>query len=164
MALGMKSSRGISAFFALALGLSLSIKLIASRAEPQPDQRLFATTIASFLERQGFRAQPERRPLGMVVHGWKGNCRLMVREYEPHGTYADIYEKRARPIGLLSYVYRGGVSRSTPTLLPLTEYYVGRELRRVRIGVPRAPVLAVAASRGCDLARLPWREVATFPR
>lgn len=146
------------------LVLSLGLKLAASRSEPLPDQRLFASQVSRFLEREGYSTAAELRPLGMMVTARRDGCRLAVRDYPPHGTLAHTYARLARPVGPLHFVYRGKVSDRAPKLLPLIEYFAGRELRRMGIAAPRAPILAVAASRGCDIGCLRWEAISTFAR
>ena len=146
------------------LVLSLGLKLGASRSEPVSDEQLFASQVSRFLEREGYSTAAELRPLGMMVRARRDGCRLAIRNYPPHGTLAQAYARLARPVGPLHFVYRGRVSDGAPKLLPLSEYFVGRELRRLGIAAPRAPILAVAASRGCDLGRLRWEAISTFAR
>ena len=151
----MTSSRAISLGFAA---------LPLARAEPPPDEGLFATRAAALLESSGFAASSERRPLGMAVYGTRGNCRLMVREYDAHGTFAQSHAQVARRVGPLRFVYRGTISDHAPKLMPLTEYFVARELRRIGLPVPRAPILAVSATDGCSLDAVRWDELSTLPR
>ena len=160
----MTSSRAISLGFAALLALSLTGKLALARAEPPPDEGLFAARTAALLESSGFAASSERRPLGMAVYGARGDCRLMVREYDPHGTFAESHAQVARRVGRLGFVYRGTISDRAPKLMPLTEYFVGRELRRIGLPVPRAPILAVSATDGCALDGVRWDELSTLPR
>jgi hypothetical protein len=144
------------------LVLSLGLKLGASRGEPLPDGQLFASQV--FLEREGYSTAAELRPLGMMVTAQRDGCRLAIRNYPPHGTLAQTYAHLARPVGPLHFVYRGRVSDRAPKLVPLIEYFIGRELRRLGIAAPRAPILAVAATRGCDIGRLKWGALSTFAR
>jgi hypothetical protein len=160
----VKSLRAPSLLLGVVLALSLSGKLLASRAEPAADEALFAESVATFLKRQGLVTRSERRPMGMMVVGERGDCRLTVREAEPHGTYANVLARMARRIGPLAYVYRGTVTRELPKIAPLADYFVGRELRRIHVPVPRAPILAVAAAPACNIMRWRWQELATLPR
>jgi hypothetical protein len=146
------------------LVLSLGLKLGASRGEPLPDGQLFASQVSRFLEREGYSTAAELRPLGIMVTAQRDGCRLAIRNYPPHGTLAQTYAHLARPVGPLHFVYRGRVSDRAPKLVPLIEYFIGRELRRLGIAAPRAPILAVAATRGCDIGRLKWGALSTFAR
>jgi hypothetical protein len=146
------------------LVLSLGLKLAASRSEPLPDGQLFASQVSRFLERDGYSTATELRPLGMMVTAQRDGCRLAIRNYPPHGTLAETYVRLARPIGPLHFVYRGRVSDRAPKLVPLTEYFIGRELRRLGVAAPRAPILAVAASPACDITHLRWETISTFAR
>ena len=160
----MSSSRAISLGFGALLALSLGAKLALARAEPAPDQRLLADRATAFLKANGFAAAHAQRPLGVAIYATKGACRLAIREYDAHGTFAESHKIVARRIGPLHYVYRNRLSERAPKLLPLTEYFVGREARRVGLPVPRAPILAVAATPACPLAELDWSPLATLPR
>jgi hypothetical protein len=160
----VKSVKALEGALVGLLVLSLGLKLGASRSEPLPDEQLFASQISRFLESAGYSTAAELRPLGMKVTAWRGGCRLAIRNYPPHGTLAQTYSRLARPVGPLHFVYRGQVTDRAPKLLPLIEYFIGRELRRLGIAAPRAPILAVAASRGCDIGRLRWGAISTFAR
>ena len=161
---GVKFTNALEGALVGLLVLSLGLKLAASRSEPRPDQQLFASQVFRFLEREGYTTAAELRPLGMMVTARRDGCRLAIRDYPPHGTLAQVYARLARPVGQLRFVYRGRVSDRAPKLLPLIEYFIGRELRRMGIAAPRAPILAVAVSRGCDITRLRWGTISTFPR
>ncbi|MDB5698183.1 MAG: hypothetical protein JWN69_987 [Alphaproteobacteria bacterium] len=160
----MKFSNALEVTLVGLLVLSLGLKLGASRGEPPPDGQLFASQVSGFLEREGYSAAAELRPLGMMVTAQRDGCRLAIRNYPPHGTLAQTYARLARPVGPLHFVYRGRVTDRAPKLLPLIEYFIGRELRRLGVAAPRAPILAVAASRGCDIGRLRWEAISTFAR
>lgn len=160
----MKSAKALEGTLVGLLVLSLGLKLGASRSEPLPDERLFASQVSRFLEREGYATAAELRPLGMMVTARRGGCRLAIRDYPPHGTLAQVYARLARPVGPLHFIYRGRVTDRAPKLLPLVEYFIGREMRRLGIAAPRAPILAVAASRGCEITRLRWGAISTFAR
>jgi hypothetical protein len=149
-----------------ALALTLAGKLAASVEEPAPDLASAAASTAQFLGRHGYEAEVRRtaRAPHLLVTARRGGCRLAVGDYTPYGTFADIYRDLARPIGPLHFAWRGTLHDSAPKLGPLATFYVWRELRRIGVEAPRSPVLAVAASPQCDLAGLPWEEVASFPR
>lgn len=160
----MKFTNALEGALVGLLVLSMGLKLGASRSEPMPDERLFASQVSRFLEREGYSTAAELRPLGMMVTARRDGCRLAIRNYPPHGTLAQTYARLAQPIGPLHFAYRGRVSDRAPKLLPLIEYFIGRELRRLGIAAPRAPILAVAASPGCDIERLRWEAISTFAR
>jgi len=64
----------------------------------------------------------------------------------------------------LRFAYRGRVYDSAPKLRPLFAYFAARELRRIGVAAPRTPIVAYAASAGCDLRGLQWQRVAVLSR
>lgn|GEM_PF-5692075 len=158
----MRYSPASLAFAALLL-VSLAAKVALSAPTPSPDPARFGGMAAAMLARQGFVTAPELRPLGMLVHARRGGCRLMLGDYSPYGTFADVIAARARAVGPLRFVYRGAYYERAPKLLPLTDFYWWRELRRLGLAAPRHPVVAVAASPQCRLASFDWGRLAALP-
>lgn len=144
----MKSST-LSIALGAVLLLSLAGKLAANRATVEPDSDLFAARAESALRAGGFETKRMKRPMGLLVYGKKGGCRAMIAEYAPHGTFAATLAKRAAPIGPLTFAWRGGRYEAAPKLRPLSEYYLRRELLRIGVDAPRAPIAALALSPGC---------------
>ena len=139
------------------LALSLGAKLLANRSAPEPDPGLFAERAQAVLRAAGYQAVQNRQPSTILVYGRKGACRAMIGDYTPYGTLADRFAQHAAPIGPLRFAWRGATYAEPPKLRPLTEYYVRRELLRIGLGTPRAPIAAIALSPGCappDLAPL----------
>jgi hypothetical protein len=153
MARVVKSST-LSAALAAILLLSLSGKLLANRATVEPDAGLFAARAEQALSASGFETKRVKRPMGLVVYGEKDGCRAMIAEYAPHGTFADTLVKRAAPVGPLRFAWRGATHEAAPKLRPLAEYYVRRELLRIGVDVPRAPIAALALTPGCPAPNL----------
>jgi hypothetical protein len=158
----VKSSANLA--FAALLAASLGGKLLASRPAAKVDRAGFARQAASFLRASGYAVEVGRIPINPLIYGTRAGCRLMIGDYDPHGTMANVFDRAARPVGPLHFYYRGVAYGSAPKLRPLTEYYVRRELVQIGRPVARRPVLAVAASPGCDLAALDWSQLATLPR
>lgn len=148
--------------FAALLAVSLAAKAALIAPAPEPDSRRVAREAAAMLRDDDYRVAFERRPMGMLVHARRGGCRLLVVDYNPYGTFAPVIAARAAPVGPLRFVYRGELYSKAPKLVPLIDFYLYRELRRVGIDARRHPVAAVA-SQGCDLARFDWRRLAAFP-
>ncbi|HMJ92698.1 MAG TPA: hypothetical protein VK472_01225 [Allosphingosinicella sp.] len=146
----MKSST-LSAALGAVLLLSLGGKLLANRATVEPDNVLFAARAEAALRGAGFETKRVKRPMGLLVYGEGGGCRAMIGEYAPHGTFADTLAKRAAPIGPLRFAWRGRVYGEAPKLMPLAAYYLRRELLRIGLDAPRAPIAAVALTPGCTL-------------
>jgi hypothetical protein len=151
-----------SVAFAALLLVSLAAKAVVTAPAPQPDSRRLATAAAAMLRGHGFLTALERRPLGILVHGRRGGCRLFVGDYTPYGTFAPTFAARARLVGPLHFAYRGELYGHAPKLAPLFDFYLYRELRRVGVRVHRHPITAIA-SRGCDLAGFDWRRLAAVP-
>ena len=159
----MKPSRA-SAVFAALLALTLAAKFVAV-AEPAPaDPGLFALTAAQMLADGGFQTEVWQRPMGPVLLGRRGDCRVLVAEYSPYGTFAPVLARFAAPIGPLHYLWRGQTYDRAPKVAPLMLFYLQRELRRIGIGVARSPIVAVGASPGCALDGVDWGRLESLPR
>jgi hypothetical protein len=152
-----------SLVFAALLALSLVGKLAANTATPDADPALFNAAGAAALRAAGFAPVEERRPFGTILRARRGPCRLLLGEYDPHGTFDALYRELAAPIGPLRFAWRGKVYARVPKVRALGGFYLWRELRRIRIQAPRAPLAAWAASPGCDPASIDWRRLASLP-
>jgi hypothetical protein len=157
----VKSSARI--VFAALLAFSLAAKIVANAAPPGPDPRVFDRAALAMLSGGGFAASSEARGFGTLLHGTRGDCILILTEYEPHGTFAQRYRELAASVGPLRYAWRGRVYAKPPRTAALAHFYLWRELRRVRIAAPRSPLAAWAASPSCDTRRLDWRLLASLP-
>jgi hypothetical protein len=152
-----------SLVFGALLLVSLAAKAASSAPTPTPDPRRFASAAAESLRAEGFAIEFERRPIGLLVHARRGSCRLMAGDYTPYGTFADVFEARARRLGPLSFVYRGASYGRAPKFVPLLDFYLWREWRRLGLAAPRHPIVAVAASPGCAPATLDWTRLSALP-
>jgi hypothetical protein len=152
-----------SLLFGALLLVSLAGKLAANQAAEGPDPRRFDAEAAAMLRSAGFAASVEQRPFGSLLHGSRGDCRLILAEYDPHGTFAALLGELAAPVGPLLFAWRGQIYTAAPRRRALLDFYLWRELRRVRIAAPRAPLAAWAASPGCDTHGLDWRRLASLP-
>ncbi len=158
----MKYPLAASLTAAALLALTLSPKLVAAETPQRRDNKVFVRDITRLLADAGFQTRSERRPLGVAVFGTRPGCAIMIRESVPHGTYLNVLEQLARPYGRLRFIYRGRISETAPKALPLLDFYIFRELGRIGIRIPRAPILAVAAKPDCDVGGIPWNRVATL--
>jgi hypothetical protein len=149
--------------FTALLFASLAMKAFLTAPAPEPDSLRFVGEAAAMLGAEHFATGFDRRPFGILVDGRRGGCRLRVGDYSPYGTFADRFAERARPVGPLHFAYRGVLYVRAPKLVPLIDFYIRRELRRVGLPAARHPIAAVAASPGCDVARLDWHRLAAFP-
>jgi hypothetical protein len=147
-----------SLLFGALLALGIGGKLASNRAVPDPNLGPFRAAGARLLRAQGFSVWKD--PAG-PLRGMRGGCRVLLGDYSPYGTFADLYAEMARPVGPLRYVFRGEVYERPPKLRPLMEFYVERELKRVGYVPRRHPVAAVAVTPGCVLDAAGWRSLAT---
>ncbi len=157
----MQFSSGAKFLLAGLLGLSLAGKLAASRPDPAVPEAISA--VHRLLSSSGFRSHvvDRSRSPRRIVSASRGACRLILGEYPPHSEMKDVYAALAKPVGPLRFVYRGGVYEAEPKMRSLFEQFLWREMGRVGIAAPRAPVLAFAASASCDIEKIDWHEVAT---
>lgn len=158
----MRSSNASLAFAALLL-VSLAAKAMSSAPTPKPDPRRFAGAAVLALKEEGFATALEPRPLGILVHARRGDCRLIAGDYTPYGTFAEVFAARAAALGPLRFVYRGEAHARAPKLLPLLDFYLWRERRRLGLAAPRHPIVAYAASSGCGSASPDWSRLAALP-
>lgn len=160
----MKFSGRFRLALAIALLLTLGVKLLWTRDAPAPDEALFVAKAEETLRAQGFRTERIVRRFGTVVRGDRGACRLMIGEHPASGAMAEALAVESRGIGALRFIWRGETSAQAPRLLPLFEFYVKRELGRLGFHPARRPILAVAANPACDGIRVDWAPLATLPR
>jgi hypothetical protein len=101
----------------------------------------------------------ERLALLFRMHAQRGDCRLQVREAAAEGFTAQTMNIRAA-FAVQMFAYRGTLSGSEPTLRAT----VAKQWSwlRWRLGVPGRwwPVLQILGAGPCDIASLPWDEVA----
>jgi hypothetical protein len=142
--------------------VTLAAKAALIAPAPEPNSRRVAIEAAAMLGARGFATAFERRPLGTLLHARRDGCRMLLGDYAPPEIFAVPFAERARPIGPVRFVYRGRIYAKAPKLVPLTDFYLYRELRRLGIGAERHPIVAVA-SRGCALSRFDWGRLAALP-
>ena len=160
----MRFSAPARLILAAALLLTLGAKAAWTRRAPEPDAGLFTARVEAHLQARGFETRQLRRPFGTLVIARDADCRMMVSDYRPHGTFGDALASYGRAVGPLHYVWRGHRSDSAPKLLPLSEFFVERELRRLGFSPRRHPILAVAASDACRADRIDWTPLSSLPR
>jgi hypothetical protein len=145
--------------FVVLLVLTVGAKALWNE-EPPDDSTAFDRSTTSMLQAAGLAVSNEAHPFGTLHRGSKGACRLIIGEYDPHGTFAEVFQRLSAPVGPLRFAWRGKVSDSAPKLSALLRYYVWRELSRAQIDIPREPIAAWAASPNCDTSRLDWMRIA----
>ena len=154
----MKHSYGPKLLLAVALALTLGLKLLLYQREPAPaDPEVLGEIVAAFLHQHGFESRLEKRFGSVLIHANAGNCRMLIRE-AVLGSQTSI-ELRATPVGRLTYVFDGAVHAQQPFLAPMLEEYWMRVRIKMGLSPNRHPVLAVAASDDCTVSALPWWEV-----
>jgi hypothetical protein len=165
MARAAKSSLVLKWLFVALLALSLAGKAVWSRPPPEPDPRISIAAIDEALRTAGFdtRILEQPRSPGILVQAARGSCRLFAGDYPVGGTLRDVYRQLAAGIGPLRFVYQGGVQETEPKLSSLVRFHLWRALHRGGIATRRAPLIAVIASGGCDLDRIPWEMTASVP-
>jgi hypothetical protein len=154
----VKSSASSLLFGTVAL-LGVGAKLASNVATPEPSLDPFRAAGARLLGAQGWSVWKD--PAG-PLRGRRGGCRVLLGDYSPYGTFADVYAEMARPIGPLRFAYRGARYERAPKLRPLVEFYLGREVRRLGYRVPRHPIAAFAVTRGCALDERGWQGLSTL--
>jgi hypothetical protein len=158
----MRSAVASSGFAALLL-LSLAGKVAAQATAATPDAALFVRTAAAAMAEAGLATAVVKGHLGMIVYGRRGGCALMIRDTSEGTTYAEGYRLAAAPIGPVTYLYRGVRTSSPPDYRPLADYYVWRGLRKLGLRTPRRPLIAVAATPGCDFRAVDLRALEELP-
>jgi hypothetical protein len=147
---------------AVLLVLSLAGKAAWSAPAPEPDPRAPAEAARLVLARAGFGTrivELDRSPR-ILAEGVRGRCRILAGDWPPHGTFADVYRDLGSSLGQLRFVRHGAVTTEAPKLRALVEFYLWREQRRIGIDAARAPVIAVASTRDCDIESLGWTRAA----
>lgn len=159
----MKSSRSALLVFTAVLGLSLAGKILSNRPAPAPDNQVFANRLAALLGRHGYKVAREPFENSSSVRAFNGACRIWATESNAHRTFEEVIRRRGRLVGPIRYIFEGKVYESQPRAQPLLSFYWWRELRRIGVDAPRRPVVAVAASDGCDITAIDWRGLAALP-
>lgn len=131
--------------------LSVAGKVATNTADASAEtaERSFASAVVSQLSHAGFDTAVEHWPTGVVVHARRGACEMWVRDYGPHGTFRNVYEDMAEPVGSLRYVYNGATFQNPPKLEPLLRYFFRREMLRLGVPARKYPIYAVASSAAC---------------
>lgn len=133
---------------ALAIGLSLAVKLAVLNVEVAEDQREALRDLEADLSSLGYAASVPRADLP-IVHGERGKCSFNARLLDPHGLFRDT-ELLKLPKGWdVHYGWRGSWQADLPRFGPLVEYYVARQVARFGIKARHAPVVMLSAAPTC---------------
>ncbi len=154
---------GLKLFFAAAVALTLALKV--NQGMPAPaDPELFENAVAWFLGQHGFASSLETRSRWVFVQAKSENCRMLIREAEPHGWDNSRIEFLTKEVGQVKYVFDGVVYEHEPFPAPVIGQYWAILRSKMGLSPNRHPVLAVAASDDCQIDRLPWRELSILSR
>ena len=156
----MKYSRHARFLLAIALVVTVPLKLLIQSAPESERVRHPDKTIAAFLARHNYEPRVEQRPAGTFVYATSGACRLLIRLASPYSGNLDSINISARDVGPLVFVFNGSVDPRPPISATLLYHYRQRLRELLGFRVTVFPLLAVAASDGCSVESLPWREIA----
>lgn len=160
----MRFSRKIDAFFIALIAVTLQLKIFTLRSDPPTSAEIVLLRLQEMLRKQGMAVQlrPDV-PLGAIVLANRDRCRLWARDYLPYGTFLTDFREQAKPFGRLMFVYRGVLYLRPPKIDPLFRSYIAREIARASLRPSRSPIVAVAASRQCELNSMAWSSIAEVP-
>ena len=156
----MRYSLAPKVFLALAIALTVSLKVMVRDTETQNAHLAVQDAVVAFLTRHQF--QSHGMPDGRRVYAASGNCRLLIREMIPQGWNLDSIKTLDTQEGRLSFVFKGMVYTDQPINIgntTLTHYWT-RLQQKLGLDSVSNPVLAVVASESCSLDTLPWKEIA----
>jgi hypothetical protein len=117
-----------------------------------------------FLSRHGFEVRGEQRRLGLLIHASSGECQLRVLETDATGWNRDRVRHFATKADRIAFIFDGEIYSEQPIALTSLWHLWTRFRKKIGVPAPTKPVLAVAASQGCVLEKLPWAEIASAVR
>lgn len=165
MGRGVKFSGRFKLAIAAMIVVTLGLKAIWTRDAIGPDAAFYVARAEGMLRAEGFATRRLTRPFATLLFGRKGRCAIMLAEYPPNGTFVAALQNHARGIGPLAFAWRGRLSFRPPKLVPLTLFYLRRELSRLGIATTREPITAIAVGRQCNgIEAMNWRALARLPR
>ncbi|MCB8818942.1 hypothetical protein [Microvirga rosea] len=143
----------------LALSLFFKLPHLSAKAGLQLDSNL--TSIASLLERHGYRADLVAPPDDMAwVVGHLRDCTVRVSEVSPQGWHQSLITQIAED-NRLYYTFDGASYPGQPILRTRFYHYWGKLKRSFGLDVQKKPVLAVIATPTCEA--LPLAELSALP-
>lgn len=132
--------------------LSLAVKQTAINYTAKQDQNRLSRDIAKILLANGYAVTLVPRPHNntTIIKSKKGACHVWLRDATVHGDHLRASNRQMLgTAGPVRFAYRGEWRDDFPSLWIEMLWRTQRELGRVGIGFPMAPVLAVAASPEC---------------
>ena len=156
----MRYSLAPKVFLALAIALTVSLKVMVRDTENQNAHLTVQDAVVAFLTRHQF--QSHGMPDGSRIYAASGDCRLLIREMIPQGWNLDSIKTLDSQEGRLSFVFKGMVYTDQPINIGNTTlaHYLTRLQQKLGLDSVSNPVLAVVASESCSLDVLPWKEIA----
>ena len=119
--------------------------------ERLPDLDRLSADASAILGADGWSVEPPQQHLvGPMVNGSRGSCRILVQFPPPDGQGDKWLRILARPIGPLTYHYRGVTSSEPPRLAPLLSRHAQRYAGSFGLEVATRPLIATAVSPACD--------------
>ena len=151
MRLNVSNSLMLGLFAGLAL---VSVGLKAAAGPPDdgngPGRSAVELQLAKALQAQGFSTSVSpRRFQSSIVYATRGDCRLSVRDARNGTEDATVFEREARGVGAVRYLYRGATTESPPAVAMWLGRLENKALNRFSpqkmIPIP----LALATSPAC---------------
>ena len=157
----MTTARVHEGAFLLLLCVSLSLKLLLpTKPLPYPVP-IVSETFAAFLESRGFTVAPSARLTDLgAIRANSGTCELLALNVVPQGWQRDIVRGQAQSDDTIIFVFDGTAYAEQPVLLTRAAHYRARLFHSLHISSAFRPVVAIAASPGCDLADMKWPKMA----
>ncbi|TMJ20345.1 MAG: hypothetical protein E6G92_11535 [Alphaproteobacteria bacterium] len=159
----MSRALRLSLVFAVLIGLTITPKLIGVGRIGEPDAARLARDMAAALTARGFRTAVVAHHLFDHVVARRGSCTLVATNALTQGYLRERFTEETAAIGPTYYHYRGATGPSFPRFIPVVSERLQNWANRVGIAVPRAPVIAIAASPACRLDTVDWAAFRIWP-
>lgn len=143
-----------SLFLALAVAVTLGIKVRATDYSLVLDSPALTRALEARLASQGFTTHREQHVYQSdVIEATRGPCRLRVRDGALSSQYTTLFALESSALGPIRYVHRGKWLTAPPLLGMQIERATGHLL--ARLGLPGTfPATLAIATRGCDPATI----------
>ena len=131
------------------LPLTLGLRS-AETSERTIDTRRLALEATHAVKEHGWSVRPtEHHLIGWLVEGKRRDCRILVHFPPAEGSTDEMFKRLAKPVGPVTYQYRGQTSGQFPRFAPMLARHVQRYLGSFGVELPTPPVIAVAQSPSC---------------
>jgi hypothetical protein len=164
----VKSRRKLKLFLIVVLAVTLPLKAFTRDTAKERPWESAQPSIVAFLDRHGFSVRhgfetpDEQRPAEGLMQATSGACRLLIGQMDPNGYNLVAFNRLARSVGRVAFVFNGVVYREAPLARTIADYVWMRLRQRLGLHVYWHPAYAVAATDKCALEALPWSEIAKF--